>query len=205
VHEIGSIEGPTTLPQALVITTASSEFWLESRGVPTPAFHGDGAQPAGVAVVAGPGPGGGWLFPRANLIVPNPAGGGRFAYQAGEAFTRRGIFTVGVEAHATDRARLRFRWLDKVAPLRPRRLRARAIRRGRVRVRWDSARERGSGVRSYELLRDGRAVQVVDATEALNSWQVTMRAPRGAHRVAVRATDRAGNRGRVAAARVRVR
>ena len=32
VHEIGSIEGPTTLPQALVITTASSEFWLESRG-----------------------------------------------------------------------------------------------------------------------------------------------------------------------------
>ena len=203
-HEIGSIEGPTTLPQALVITTASSEFWLESRGIPTPAFHGEGAQPAGVVVLAGPGPGGGWVFPRSNLLVPNPAGGARFAYQAGETFVRRGIFAVGIESHASDRARLRFRWLDKVAPLRPR-LRARAIRKGRVRVTWDSARERGSGVRSYEVRLDGRAVQIVDAGEGLFSWQVTIRAPRGVHRVAVVATDRAGNRGRAASARVRVR
>ena len=203
-HEIGSIEGPTTLPQALVITTASSEFWLESRGTPTPAFHGEGVQPAGVVVLAGPGPGGGWLFPRENLLVQNPAGGARFAYQAGETFVRRGIFAVGVEAHAPDRARLGFRWLDKVAPLRPR-LRARAIRKGRVRVAWDSARERGSGVRSYEVRLDGRAVQIVDAGQALFRWQVTIRAPRGVHRVAVAATDRAGNRGRAASARVRVR
>ena len=203
-HEIGSIEGPTTLPQALVITTASSEFWLESRGISTPSFHGETVQPAGVVVLAGPGPGGGWVFPRPNLLVPNPAGGARFAYQAGESFVRRGIFEVGVETHAPDRARLRFRWLDKVAPLRPR-LRARAIRRGRVRVAWDSARERGSGVRSYEVLLDGRAVQIVDAGQALYRWQVTIRAPRGVHRVAVAATDRAGNRGRAASARVRVR
>jgi hypothetical protein len=203
-HEIGAIEGPTTLPQALVITTASSEFWLESRGIPTPAFHGEGAQPAGVVVLAGPGPGGGWLFPRSNLLLPNPAGGARFAYQPGESFVRRGIFAVGVETHAPDRARLRFRWLDKVAPRRPR-VHARAIRRGRVRVAWDSARERGSGVRSYEVRLDGRAVQIVDAGQALNRWQVTIRAGRGVHRVAVAATDRAGNRGRAASARVRVR
>ena len=161
-HEIGPIEGPTTLPQALVVTTASSEFWLESRGIPTPSFLGESVQPAGVVVLAGPGPGGGWVYPRSNLVVPNPAGGARFAYQPGESFVRRGIFAVGVETHAPDRARLRFRWLDKVAPLRPR-LRARAIRKGRVRVAWDSARERGSGVRSYEVLLDGRAVQIVDA------------------------------------------
>ena len=204
VHEIGSIEGPTTLPQALVITTASSEFWLESRGLSTPAFHGEGVQPAGVVALGGPGPGGGGPFPRPNLLVQNPAGGARVAYQAGETFVRRGIFAVGVEAHATDRARLRFRWLDKVAPRRPR-LRARAIRKGRVRVAWDSARERGSGVRSYEVRLDGRAVQIVDAGQAVFRWQVTLRTPRGVHRVAVVATDRAGNRGRAASARVRVR
>ena len=172
--------------------------------IPTPAFHGEGVQPAGVVVLGGPGPGGGWLFPRTNLLVQNPAGGARFAYQAGETFVRRGIFAVGVEAHAPDRARLGFRWLDKVAPLRPR-LRARAIRKGRVRVAWDAARERGSGVRTYEVRLDGRAVQIVDAAQALFRWQVTIRAPRGVHRVAVVATDRAGNRGRAASARVRVR
>ena len=203
-HEIGPIEGPTTLPQALVVTTASSEFWLELRGRSTPSFYGETVQPPGVVAVAGPAPGGGWVFPRSNLVLPNPAGGARYAYQAGESFVRRGVFAVSVESHAPDRALLRFSWLDKVAPLRPR-LRARAIRRGRVRLTWYSARERGSGVRSYELRLDGNAVQVVDAGPALNQWQVTIRAPRGVHRVAVLATDRAGNRGRAASARVRVR
>jgi hypothetical protein len=201
-YEIGSIEGPTTLPQALVIRTASSEFWLESRGIPTPAFHGEGVQPPGVVVLAGPD--GGLAFPRPNLLLRNPAGGARFAYQAGETFVRRGAFAVGIESHAPDRARLRFRWLDRVAPLPPR-LRARAIRRGRVRVTWESARERGSGVGRYEVRLDGRAVQVVDVGETPFSWQLTLHAPRGLHRVAVVATDRAGNRGRAASARVRVR
>ena len=203
-HEIGPIEGPTTLPQALVVTTASSEFWLESRGSPTPSFYGETVQPPGVVALAGPGPGGGWVYPRANLLLQNPSGGARYAYQAGESFVRRGVFAVSVEAHTPDRALLRFHWLDKVAPLRPR-LRARAIRKGRVRLTWDSARERGSGVAGYELRLDGNAVQIVDAAPALNRWQVTIRAPRGAHRVAVLATDRAGNRGRAASARVRVR
>jgi len=177
---------------------------LESRGIPTPSFHGETVQPPGVVVLAGPGPGGGWVYPRSNLLVQNPAGGARYAYQVGESLVRRGVFAVSVESRATERALLRFRWLDKVAPLRPR-LRARATRKGRVRVTWYSARERGSGVKCYEVLLDGNAVQIVDAGPALNRWQVTIRAPRGVHRVAVAATDRAGNRGRAAPARVRVR
>ena len=204
LHEIGPIEGPTPLPQALVVTTASSEFWFESRGVPTPSFHGESVQPAGVVAVAGPAAGGGWVFPRPNLLVQNPAGGVRYAFQAGESFVRRGVFAVSVESHEPERALLRFRWLDRTAPKRPA-VRARATDRGRVRVTWDSARERGSGVKSYEVLLDGRAVQIVDAAPALNRWQVRIRAPRGAHRVGVAATDRAGNRGRVASATVRVR
>ena len=203
-HEIGPIEGPTTLPQALVVSTASSEFWLESRGVPTPSFGGESVQPPGIVVVAGPGAGGSTVFPRANLLLQNPGGGARYAYQAGESFVRRGVFAVDVEAHGPDRALLRFRWLDKVAPLRPR-LRARAVRKGRVRLTWDAPRERGSGVRSYEIRLDGNAVQVVDAGPALFRWELTIRAPRGLHRLAVVATDRAGNRGRAASARVRVR
>jgi hypothetical protein len=203
-NEIGPIEGPTTLPQALVVSTASSEFWLESRGVPTPSFGGESVQPPGIVVVAGPGVGGSVVFPRSNLLLPNPAGGARYAYQAGESFVRRGVFAVDVVAHESDRALLRFRWLDKVAPLRPR-LRARAIRKGRVRLTWNAPRERGSGVRSYEIRLDGNAVQIVDAGPALFRWELTIRAPRGPHRVAVVATDQAGNRGRVASARVRVR
>jgi len=144
------------------------------------------------------------VYPRPNLLVQNPAGGARYAYQSGESFVRRGVFAVSVETHSPERALLRFRWLDKVAPLRPR-LRARATRKGRVRLTWDSARERGSGVRSYEVRLDGNAVQIVDAGPALNRWQVTIRAPRGVRRVAIAATDRAGNRGRAASARVRVR
>ena len=35
-YALGPVEGPTTLPQALVVTTAASEFWIESRGRPTP-------------------------------------------------------------------------------------------------------------------------------------------------------------------------
>ena len=203
-YEIGPIEGATTLPQALVVSTASSEFWLESRGVPTPSFGGETVQPPGVVVVAGPGAGGGSAFPRSNLLLQNPDGGARYAYQADESFVRRGAFAVDVEAHGPDRALLRFRWLDKVAPLRPR-LRARAPRTGRVRITWEAPRERGSGVRNYEIRLDGNAVQVVDAGPALFRWELTIRAPRGLHRVAVVATDRAGNRGRAASARVRVR
>ena len=203
-HEIGPIEGPTTLPQALVVRTAASEFWFESRGVPTPSFTGERVQPPGVVAVAGPAPTGGWVFSRPNLLLQNPAGGARYAFQAGETFVRRRIFSVTVESHAADRARLRFHWLDRRAPRRPN-LSARATRRGRIRLNWDAARERGSGVKTYEVLLDGHAVQIVDAAAGLNSWQVRIRAPRGLHRIGVVATDRAGNRGRAATASARVR
>jgi hypothetical protein len=203
-HEIGPIEGPTTLPQALVITTAASEFWFESRGVPTPSFTGGSVQPPGIVAIAGPAPTGGWAFTRPNLLLQNPAGGPRYAFQAGETFVRRGVFAVTVESHAADRALLRFHWLDRRAPRQPT-LSVRATRRGRIRLNWDAARERGSGVKTYEVLLDGHAVQIVDAAAGLFSWQLRMRAPRGLHRVGVVATDRAGNRGRAATASVRVR
>jgi hypothetical protein len=205
-HELGPIEGPTTLPQALVVRTAASEFWFESRGVPTPSFDGAPTQqPAGIAVLAGPGPNGeGSAYPRSNLLLANPSGGARYAYLPGESFVLPRIFRVIVERHARESAALRFEWLDRIAPAMPR-LRVRAIGRGRVRLSWEPGRERGSGVDRYTLVVDGRAVRSVSREIQLISWQATLRVPRGRHRIGIYATDRAGNRGRMASARVRVR
>jgi hypothetical protein len=204
VHEIGPIEGPTALPQALVVRTARSEFWFESRGLLTPSFMGGPAQSAGVAVIAGPGPAGeGSVYPRENLLLPNPRGGARYSYAPGESFVLPRLFKVTVERHAREHAALRFEWLDRTAPGRPR-LRGRAGR-GRVRLTWEAARERGSGVESYTILVDGRAVRTVRREIPLLSWQASFRVSPGRHRVGVFATDRAGNRGPPAFVRVRVR
>jgi hypothetical protein len=203
-HEIGPVEGPTALPQALVVRTAASEFWFESRGLPTPSFMGGPAQPAGVAVIAGPGPAGeGSVYPRENLLLPNPRGGARYSYAPGESFVLPRLFRVTVERHAPEGASLRFEWLDRVAPRRPR-LRGRSGR-GRVRLTWESSRERGSGVESYTLVVDRRSVRTISREIPLIVWQASLRLPPGRHRVGVFATDRAGNRGRPAWVRVRVR
>jgi Gametolysin peptidase M11 len=201
-HEIGPIDGPTTLPQALVVTTAASEFWFESRALSTPAFIGGGVQPPGVAVIAGPANGAiRSPYPRENLLLPR--GGGRFAYVAGESFVRRGVFRVTVDRHAPESSALRFQWLDRTAPGRPS-IDVR-IRRGRARVTWDPAPEKGSGLLSYTVMVDGRAVRTLDGQIPYLNASATLRLSRGVHRVSVRATDRAGNRGRARTVRVRVR
>jgi hypothetical protein len=205
-HEIGPIEGPTTRPQALVVTTAASEVWFESRGVPTPSFAGTSVQPAGVAVIAGPALGGDAPspFPRDNLVLANPAGGARYVYAAGESFVRPGIFRVTVERHAQEAAALRFRWLDRVPPSRPR-VRALSLRPGRAILRWQRPREGGSGIQSYTLLVDGRPRRTVGRDVLFISDGIRFRLPRGPHRLGVLATDRAGNRGRPSWVRVRVK
>jgi Gametolysin peptidase M11 len=203
-HELGSVEGPTLLPQALVVRTAASEFWFESRGHPTPSFQSGAVQPAGMTVTAGPAPGGELSpYPRENLLLQNPGGGARYAYAPGEAFVQAGVFRVAVERHALESAALRFEWLDRVGPSRPR-LRVRTAR-GRVRLTWDAARERGSGVDKYTAVIDGRAKRSFRSDIPLTTWTAAFRVSRGVHRVGVYATDRAGNRGRLAVARVRVR
>jgi hypothetical protein len=202
-HELGSIEGPTTLPQALVVTTAGSEFWFESRGIPTPSFRGDSVQPPGIAVIATPGPGGEASHPGEQLLLPNPNGGARYGYSTGESFVRPKVFKVTVERHEPQSAGLRFEWLDRLAPRRPQ-LRVRATGRGRIHATWKPAPEQGSGVDAYTLVVDGRGVRRVDEIP-LGGWEASRRLSRGWHRVGVFATDRAGNRGPTATARVRVK
>ena len=204
-YEIGPVEGGTALPQAFVVNTAASEFWFESRGDATPSFNGDTAQPPGVAVIAGPSNGAvDSPYPRENLLLPNPQGRARFAYAGGESFVRPGVFRVTVERHAHESATLRFAWLDRTAPGRPG-LDMRAMRRGRVRLTWDPATERGSGVLTYSIVVDGRVQRVLDGQVPYLNSSAVLRLTRGAHRVGVFATDRAGNRGRTAIARLVIR
>jgi len=206
-HEIGPIEGPTTLPQALVVTTAASEFWFESRGRATPSFLGNTEQPAGVAVLAGRGRGSGAErsdYPRRNILLLAPSGRARSAYAQGESFVERDVFRVLVERHAPESASLRFEWLDAVAPARSRVV-ARPIGGRRVEVSWNRARERGSGVESYTVLVDGRAARVVGGDDLVSTPSTMLRLTRGTHRVGLFATDRAGNRSATTLVRVRVR
>ena len=205
LHEIGPVDGATTLPQALIVTTAASEFWFESRGLATRSFVGASEQPAGVAVLAGPAnevvtsP-----YPRRNLLLPNPGGRGRHAYSEGESFVQPGVFQVTVARHSSDSAALEFEWLDRISPG-PARLAARATRAGRARLAWDPANEQGSGVDTYAVVVDGRIVRSVDGHIPYLNSIATLRLSRGVHRVGVFATDRAGNRGRTTSAQVRVR
>lgn len=196
--EIGPVEGPTTLPQALVVVTARNEYWFESRSLPTPSFNGTQVQPPGVVAVARPVSAESSL-PRENLVLPNPGGGDRYAYGAGESFVEPGAFRLTVAAHSGN-ASLQFQWTDRTRPTRPR-LRATSLRGGRARLEWDAPVERGSGLASYALLVDGRVVRRLDPI----AYTSVLRVGRGRHVVGIAATDRAGNRGPAATSRLRLR
>ena len=204
-YEIGPIEGPTTRPQALVVTTAASEFWFESRGLQTPSFIGSSVQPPGVSVVAGPAVGGDASspFPRDNLLL-QPQRWSSLRIRRRRVVRPPGHFRLTVERHAPEAAALKFQWLDRLAPGRPR-VRGRSVRRGRARIEWDAPRERGSGIETYTLLVDGRARRTVGRDVLYISGGINFRLPRGRHRLGVLATDRAGNRGRASWLRVRVK
>jgi hypothetical protein len=196
-YDIGPIEGPTVLPQALVVTTARNEYWFESRSQATPSFLGTSVQPPEVSVVVGPASADSQYL-RNNLLLPNPNGGGRQGYVAGESFVEPGAFRLSVAAHSAN-ASLTFEWIDRTPPTRPG-LRVTALRGGRVRVEWDTPVERGSGLESYSLVADGRIVRRFEPI----AYTSTLRLGRGRHVVGVGATDRAGNRGRTATRRVRL-
>jgi hypothetical protein len=204
-YEIGPIEGSTTLPQALVIRTAASEFWFESRREPSTSLVGDSVQQPGVVAVAGPAPEGEPSpYPRENVMLANPNGGGRHAYASGESFVEPGIFRLRVERHSREGAALGFEWLDRTAPTRPRLRTVHATGRGRVQLSWEQSLERGSGVETYTLLVDGRAVRSLRQKFPFSGWRASLVLSPGWHRVAVFATDRAANRSRAAWKRVRV-
>jgi hypothetical protein len=191
-------------PSALRVLTADDEYWFEFRA-DDPGWNSapwlnqfDFRPTAGVVVHAGPNglTDGVSVFPSRDLYVP---ANGKAALQLGEAFEVRGAFRLTLSSVAGDRATVALRWTDKTRP------RAPAILQAKRSVRWRASVDSGSGVASYAVSVDGKALETVAAVQDLGSLLVPTnlelalpRLPRGPHRVAIVAVDRAGNRSKAA-------
>jgi hypothetical protein len=110
------------------------------------------------------------------------------------------VFEVTVERNDVAGASLRFAWLDRAAPPRPR-LIARAKRGRGVRLAWEPSVDRGSGRVGYVLVVDGRDVRRL----RVSAFTAAVSLGRGVHRVGIAALDRAGNRSRTSLIRVTIR
>lgn len=201
-YVLAPIERASQLPQALVVTTANDQYWVEYRV--QAALTDDGRQAAGAGVIirvsASPDLNDVSSSGIPNLLLANPDGRHRPELGHGERFIDAGAFTLTVLRASGDRARLRFRWTDATAPRTPRF--TAALVGGRVQVTLDSARESGSGVGHYDITLDRRAPLSVggDASEA----PVQIGTLPGTHTVKVVSIDRAGNKSRAAVRHLRV-
>ena len=205
-YSVDQLERPSTLPQALVVTTARNEYWFEHREpVLQDAFLASSPLVEGLFVRAGrtENPGLPSDYPEQNILLPNPAGRGLDALLPGDTFRVPGAFELTVAAHVGTLFDVSFRWTDATRPSRP--ANALVSRSGRtLRVLWDSSNDRGSGVERYQVSLDGSAVASVP-NDFRTAMQATVRTSRGRHAVTVVAVDRAGNRSPAARRTVLVR
>ena len=188
-YEIARIDRPSSLPHALYVVSGADEYWIEHRPeVSWPVVHA-GASSARVTPSR---------FPQRNLLLQG-ARSTRFAV--------KGSFEVVRTSADAERATFRFRWTDRTRPSRPR---IDALASRRVVTLYFSASDKGSGVERY-LLRIGSRRIAFPASQLQGAELVgrdgfhRVRLPRGKHRIAIRAVDRAGNRGPAASRVVRVR
>jgi hypothetical protein len=202
-YTIDRPDRPSALPQAFSVATARTEYWFENRQEPLPTLS------SGVLVrTTGPpttppqfrAPG------LQTLLLPNAGGTGRPALQAGQTFSVAGVFSVTVESQLDGIAALRFRWNDTSAPGAPKITApgAKLARRAHFDVRWGEAAESGSGVDGYDVALDGARPTRVAVQFPLTPYATFGMPAPGAHRVTVRAIDRAGNRGPAAVKRFTV-
>ena len=192
-YVLAPIERASRLPQALVVTTANDQYWIEYRSRPALTNNGQQTAGAGVIIRVSPSPDlkdfGSSGIP--NLLLSNPEGRHRPELVRGERFVDTGAFTLTVLQASGDRARLRFRWTDATAPRAPRF--DAALVGGRVQVTLDGVHESGSGIARYAITLDRRAPLSVATDAADEPVQIGRPLP-GTHTVRVVVTDRAGNR-----------
>jgi hypothetical protein len=108
-----------------------------------------------------------------------------FLARAEQRYVARGVFSVTRSAT--------FRWLDRKRPSRPR---VRAL--DQTVLWWNRSSDRDSGLAGYRVTIDG------DVFANTTQTSVTLPQLRGAHRIAVVAVDRAGNRSRPGAVLLRL-
>ena len=205
-YTLDRVELPASTPQALVVTSAATEYWFELRLEQLRVPFAGGFLPTGLLVRVAPNsaaPPQALVYPEPNLILPNPIGAGRHAVFAGETFGVRGAFDLRVEALLGDRAQLRFAWTDRTPPGRPRLEApgARVARAGPHEVVWEEAVEGGSGVAFFEVRLVRRPPLRVEAGFAQSPVARFRKPVRGRHTISVVAVDRAGNRSRAAVRR----
>jgi hypothetical protein len=210
VFQLDRIELPASAAQALVVTTARTEYWFELRLEQLRAPFGSWMLPTGVLVRVAPNaaaPPASLVYPEPNLLLPDPLGAGRAPLYAGETFRERGAFELSVLSQVGDRADVRFRWTDTIRPRAPRILEpaARVRRSGPLFVTWADAHETGSGVAYYEVRVDRRRPVRVRSGFAVSPVATLRKPAPGRHAVSVVAVDRAGNRGATATRRFLVR
>jgi hypothetical protein len=207
VFSVDQLERPSSLPQALVVTTARNEYWFDHReALLQDAFLAGSPLADGLFVHVGrmENPGLPSDYPEQNILLPNPAGRGRDALLPGDSFAERGAFELTLLAHSETHVDVRFRWTDRTRPARPRGIDIE--RRGRaIAVSWEPSFDRGSGVERYQLSIDGRRAASVTSDFRVGTQAVVRAGRRGRHVVAVVAVDRAGNRSPAALRTVVVR
>jgi hypothetical protein len=188
-YEIARIDRPSSLPHALYVVSGADEYWIEHRPeVDWPVVHA-GANSARTTPSR---------FPQRNLLLTG---------HRRPKLAVKGSFEVVRTSADAERATFRFRWTDRTRPSRPR---IDAFVRGRLVTLYFPAADKGSGVDRY-LLRVGSRRIAFPATEFQGAELLgrdafyRVRLPRGRHRIAVRAVDRAGNRGPAASRVVRIR
>jgi len=192
---VDQFEVPSTLPQALVVSTAAGEYWIDHREPlgNDAALTGPAVDGIEVRLRAEP------VLSAALTLTPSTLVSDRQDRTAGvvlpgASFVAPGAFQLDVLDHVDTHVGIRFRWLDRTAPRQVQIARPRATR-GIVHLSWRASPDSGSGVFRYEVSLDGRRTGSTSA----KALDVTTRT--GPHVVAIVAVDRAGNRSRSASRR----
>lgn len=207
-YDLYRLETKAPGPQALKVTTARDEYWLEYRGETERRF---GSRiPGGVLINAGTNP---YApldlipeFSSYNLLLPDPLGTGRTALVAGDRYAVPGVFELSVAANDAAVAKVAFRWTDTVAPTFARPEVPRSAGRRQLEVSWAEPKESGSGVLRYEVFLNGKPAATVRLDGLTLGTAAFVKKPKkGTHLVGVVAVDRAGNRSKLATRRFRIR
>ena len=182
VVDMGAIERPSALPQALVVRTGAGEFWLEYRsehGVAAPwALPWHELVPG--VLVRSDAPHGTTERYEHPILLADAAARGRAALAPGETFSVPGAFTVRVAGETDGTARLELWWTDRRPPAAPR------VKVARGRASWPPSTDTGSGLDHYEAVFGGKTRRLPATATALPVGRAT--------KVTVTAVDRAGNR-----------
>jgi hypothetical protein len=203
VYTLNPLERPAAGGQALSVTTANDEYWIEYRSEPARDEARKLLAGPGVVVHVSPspdvrGPGSSTL---GNVLLDDPAGRKRPELRPGDRFSDPGAFTLTVLKQAGSRARLRFKWTDAVAPRVPQLLTE--VVGGSLQLTVGSPHDTGSGVVRYSVTLDGRTALRLGTDETDEPVRVGRPLP-GTHTLSVVAIDRAGNRSLAATRRIRI-